>query len=85
MIIRLVNQAFKIKRLRAENRRLKAELEQKEITIQYLNGCINKANRRYINLLTASRIGVRAVQALDFPNSSVESSDQISISDILEN
>lgn len=76
---------FSIIKLRSENKKLKEELAQKELTIQYLNACINKANRRYINLLEASRIGVRAIQNLDFPNSSVEPDNQISIHDILEN
>lgn len=84
MIMRLVNQAFKIKRLRAENNRLKEELVQKEITIQYLNGCINKANKRYTDLLIASR-RYYGISSLDFPNSSVEAEGQISINDILEN
>ena len=76
---------FNIIKLQAENKRLKEELVQKDVTIQYLNGCVNKANKRYIDLLVASRIGVRAIQSLDFPNSSVEADRQISIHDILEN
>ena len=73
---------FNIIKLRAENKRLKSELEQKEITIQYLNACVSRANRRYINLLhfTDERFST-----LDFPNSSVEDDNQISINDILEN
>ena len=67
---------FNIIKLQAENKRLKEELARKELTIQYLNGCVNKANKRYIDLLEASRIGVRAIQSLDFPNSSVEADRQ---------
>lgn len=84
MIIRLVNQAFKIKRLRAENKRLKEELAQKEITIQYLNGCVTKANRRYLEQIRQVEI-MKSIDHLDFPNSSLESEGQISIHDILEN
>ena len=83
MIIRLVNQAFKIKRLRAENKRLKGELEQKKITIQYLNALVSRANRRYIELLKQSE-ALQSIDHLDFPNSSVED-NQISVYDILEN
>ena len=82
MIIRLVNQAFKIKRLRAENKRLKEELEQKEITIQYLNACVSWANKRYKDLYM--KIAGKYM-IIDFPNSSVEAEGQISINDILEN
>lgn len=81
----IFKERIKVLDLIKENKRLKEELAQKDITIQYLNGCVNKANKRYIDLLTASRIGVRAIQSLDFPNSSVEAEGQISIHDILEN
>lgn len=30
---------------------LKKKLEQKEITIQYLNACVSKANNRYLELI----------------------------------
>lgn len=74
---------FNIIKLRAENKRLKEELAQKDITIQYLNGCINKANRRSLDLLSKI-LTMRSCEDLDFPNSSVEDR-QISIHDILEN
>lgn len=75
---------FNIIKLRAENKQLKEELAQKEMTIQYLNGCVNKANKRYLDLVM---MVVRPVpfKDLDFPNSSVEADRQISIHDILEN
>ena len=75
---------IKIGMLRAENKRLKEELAQKDITIQYLNGCVNKANKRYLDLVN---FVVRPVpfESLDFPNSSVKAEGQISIHDILEN
>ena len=73
---------FNIIRLRAENKRLKEELAQKDITIQYLNGCVFKANKRYTDLYMKM---VRPSEFLDFPNSSVEAEGQISIHDILEN
>ena len=76
---------FNIIKLRAENKRLKKELAQKEITIQYLNACVNKANRRYLNLLHFVEGKSEYSHHLDFPNSSVESEGQISIHDILEN
>lgn len=80
---------FNIIKLRAENKRLKEELAQKDITIQYLNACINKANRRTIYARKEAD-ALRAVLGtkvsfLDFPNSSVEAVRQISIHDILEN
>ena len=80
---------FSIIKLRSENKRLKEELAQKELTIQYLNGCINKANKRTLYLKKEAD-ALRAVLAshvsyLDFPNSSVEPDNQISIHDILEN
>lgn len=74
--MRLINQAFKIKRLKSENKRLKELVAQKELTIQYLNGCVSKANLRYVELL-------KSCDSLDFPNSQLEG--QMSISDILEN
>ena len=75
---------LEIFKLRAENKRLKEELAQKEITIQYLNGCVNTANKRYLDLVN---MVVRPVpfEDLDFPNSSVKAERQISIHDILEN
>ena len=80
---------FNIIKLRAENKRLKEELAQKDITIQYLNGCVSKANRRTIYARQEAD-ALRAVLTshvsyLDFPNSSVEADRQISINDILEN
>ena len=78
---------FNIIRLRAENKRLKEELAQKETTIQYLNGCVNKANKRYIDLVKHAIFPmefIKSCEGLDFPNSSVESEGQISIQDILE-
>lgn len=80
---------FNIIKLRAENRRLTEELAQKEQTIQYLNACINKANKRTIYYKKEAD-ALRAVLAshvsfLDFPNSSVEPENQISINDILSN
>ena len=74
---------FNIIKLQAENKRLKEELAQKDITIQYLNGCINKANRRSLDLLSKI-LTMRSCEDLDFPNSSLEDR-QISIHDILEN
>ena len=74
---------FNIIKLQAENKRLKEELAQKDITIQYLNGCINKANRRSLDLLSKT-LTMRSCEDLDFPNSSLEDR-QISIHDILEN
>ncbi len=76
-------------KLRRENSKLKEELAQKEITIQYLNACVSKANRRTIYARQEAD-ALRAVLAshvsyLDFPNSSVEAEGQISIHDILEN
>ena len=77
-------------KLRSENKRLKVELEQKKITIQYLNACVSKANKRYIELLKQYGICpntlevIKSIEGLDFPNSSVEG-NQISIYDILEN
>jgi len=56
-------------KLRSENKRLKEELEQKDQTIQYLNTCVSRANRRYTNLLHFTDEGF---SKLDFPNSSVE-------------
>lgn len=82
MIRRLISQAFKIKRLRAENKRLKEELAQKDIIIQYLNGCVNKANRRYLEQVRQVNL-MKSIDHLSFPNS--ESEGQISINDILEN
>ena len=73
---------FNIIKLRAENKRLKEELAQKDITIQYLNSCVFKANKRYTDLYM--RV-VRPSEFIDFPNSSVEAEGQISIHDILEN
>lgn len=81
---------FNIIRLRAENKRLKEELAQKDITIQYLNACVSKANKRYIELLKWYGLSpnnlevIKSIEGLDFPNSSVEG-NQISIHDILEN
>lgn len=78
---------FNIIKLRAENKRLKEELAQKDITIQYLNGCVNKANKRYIDLVKHAIFPmefIKSCESLDFPNSSVEAEGQISIQDILE-
>ena len=75
---------IKIGMLRAENKRLKEELAQKDITIQYLNGCVNKANRRYLELVKQVNI-MKSIDHLDFPNSSLEADRQISIHDILKN
>ena len=82
---------FNIIKLRAENKRLKEELAQKDITIQYLNGCVNKANKRYIEL--KKQFGIfpntlallKSCENLDFSNPSEEADRQISIHDILEN
>lgn len=79
---------FNIIKLRAENKRLKEELAEKETIIQYLNGCVNKANKRYIDLVKHAIFPmefIKSCEGLDFPNSSVESDRQISIHDILEN
>ena len=73
---------LEIFKLRIENQRLKEELAQKDITIQYLNSCVFKANKRYTDLYM--RV-VRPSEFIDFPNSSVEADRQISIHDILEN
>ena len=71
---------FSIIKLRAENKRLKEELAQKILTIQYLNSLVFKANSRYIALLNEHKaIG----EDLNFPNT--EPDNQISIHDILEN
>lgn len=78
---------FNIIKLRAENKRLKEELEQKEITIQYLNACVSRANKRYIDLVKHAIFPmefIKSCEGLDFPNSSVEAEGQISIHDILE-
>lgn len=76
MIRRLFKQAFKIMQLKAENKKLKELVAQKDLTIQYLNSCVSKANSRYVEL-------VNSCDSLDFPNS--ELYGQMSISDILEN
>lgn len=78
---------LEIFKLRAENNRLKEEIAQKDMTIQYLNGCINKANRRSLDLLSKilNMSSGKDLDFLDFPNSSVEADRQISIHDILEN
>lgn len=73
---------FNIIKLRSENKRLKEELASKNVTIQYLNACVSKANKRYIDLYMQM---VRPASNIDFPNSSVEAYSQISINDILEN
>ena len=76
------------KRLIKENKVLKEELAQKETIIQYLNGCVNKANKRYIDLVKHAIFPmefIKSCEGLDFPNSSVEADRQISIHDILEN
>ena len=78
---------FNYFKLKAENKRLKAELDQSKLVIQYLNSCVSKANRRALNHKAEAET-LRAVLAshvsyLDFPNSQVEG--QMSISDILEN
>lgn len=78
---------FNIIKLRAENKRLKEELAQKNITIQYLNGCVNKANRRTIEIqkqldLVTTVLVKKTEEEIDFPNSSL--AKQLSIHDILE-
>ena len=73
---------FNIIKLKAENKRLKEELAQKEITIQYLNTCVFRANKRYNDLVMKV---VRPSTDIDFPNSSLEADSQISIYDILQN
>lgn len=70
------------KRLIEENKILREELEQKRTVIQYLNGCINKANRRYLEQLRQVNL-MKSIEELSFPNSEAER--QISIHDILEN
>ena len=82
MIIRLVNHAFKIKRLKEENKKLRSELEQKNQTIHYLNGCVNKANKRYLQMCRQVNF-LQNCDSLSFPNS--ETDKKISIYDILEN
>ena len=72
------------KRLIKENKGLKEELAQKEIIIQYLNGCVNKANRRYLEQVRQVNL-MKSIDHLSFPNSEVEAEGQISIHDILEN
>ena len=74
---------FNYIKLKAENKRLKEELEKKELTIQYLNGCVSRANSRYMNLLNFINGKFAGYAQLDFPNSQLEG--QMSISDILEN
>lgn len=73
---------FNIIKLRAENKRLKEELAEKETIIQYLNGCVNKANRRYLEQVRQVN-QMKSIDHLSFPNSEVD--NQISIHDILEN
>ena len=81
---------FSIIKLRSENKRLKEELAQKELIIQYLNACINKANKRTLEVqkqldLIRTLDMVTSCSELDFPTASVEPDNQISIHNILEN
>ena len=78
---------FNTLKLRAENKRLKEELAEKETIIQYLNGCVNKANKRTIEIqkqldLVTTVLVKKTEEEIDFPNSSL--ANQISIHDILE-
>lgn len=74
---------MQISALKKENKALRTELEQKNTIIKYLNGCVNKANQRYVDIL--NRYGfIKSCESLNFPNSE-EPPGQISISDILEN
>ena len=59
---------FNIIKLRAENKRLKEELAQKEITIQYLNALVSRANRRYLEQVKQVE-AMKSIDHLDFPNS----------------
>lgn len=77
-----------VEALRKENKALRSQVEQKTQTIMYLNGCVNKANRRTIELqrqldLVTTVLVKKTEEEIDFPNSSLYK--QISIHDILEN
>ena len=78
----LFKERIKVLDLIKENKRLKEELAQKDIIIQYLNGCVNKANRRYLEQVRQVN-QIKSIDHLSFPNSEVD--NQISINDILEN
>lgn len=73
--------------LKGENEVLRKELEQKNTIIQYLNGCVNKANKRTIEIqkqldLVTNVLVKKTEENIDFPNSSL--AKQISIHNILE-
>lgn len=79
---------WKLKRqveaLRKENKDLRALVEQKNQTIMYLNGCVNKANQRYLQILQQTDI-LKNSSLIDFPNTESQPAiNQISIHDILE-
>ena len=79
---------WKLKRqveaLKKENKALRAQVEQKNQTIMYLNGCVNKANQRYLQILNQTDI-LKNSSLIDFPNTESQPAlNQISIHDILE-
>lgn len=79
---------WKLKRqveaLKKENKALRAQVEQKTQTIMYLNGCVNKANQRYLQILNQTDI-LKNSSLIDFPNTESQPAlNQISIHDILE-
>lgn len=73
---------IKIGMLRAENKRLKEELEQKEMTIQYLNALGSKKTKEIMSL--RRKIALMGIaNDVSFPNTE-EVPEQISIQNILE-
>lgn len=71
-----------IEALKKENIALRSQLMQKNQTIQYLNGCVNKANKRLLNVISQNEL-LKTGMDISFPNSE-EVPEQISINDILE-